>query len=99
MTPAEFQRLQRLAACADPLLADKTFLEILADLKSEAIRCWSNALTTEKREEFWYDLQAVQRLENLMRAYGQQYRKEAQQQERAHQRTIAKARFEEFARG
>jgi hypothetical protein len=99
MTPAEFDRLARLTSCAEPLLADKTFMEIITDLKSEAIRCWSGALTTEKREEFWYDLQAVQRLENLMRAYGQQYRKEAQQREQVHQKTIARQRYQEAARG
>ena len=99
MISAEFERLKRLGACSTQLLADKTFCEIIADLKSEAIRNWSAALSPEKREEYWYDLQAVGRLENLMKAYGQQYRAETQKIEAVDRRRKAQDEYREAARG
>jgi hypothetical protein len=78
MTNEEFARLKRLGSYAMQLLGEETFRDILADLKNEVIRAWAEALTPEKREECWRDLQAVGRLENALKAIGQSYRAEAQ---------------------
>jgi hypothetical protein len=73
-TDAEYRKIKRLAGRAGALLADDDFKDMLADLKNAAIRDWANGDTTAKREDAWHTLQAVGRLENLMRGYGQTLR-------------------------
>lgn len=71
-------RLKRLGSRAADLLQDADFKDILADLKNRAIRGWAETDHVQSmiREEFWHDLQAISRLENLMAELGQQARAE-----------------------
>jgi hypothetical protein len=99
LTPRDFDRIKRLGGYATALLADETFREILADLKNDAIRTWADALTPEKREDCWRDLRAIGRLENALKAFGQEYRAEAQKLETAERKATAELRYREAARG
>lgn len=79
MSDAEYLRLKRLADRAATLLCDADFLEMLADLKSQAIRKWSESPGPDgvSATHSWHDLHAVARLELLMKQYGEALRMQA----------------------
>jgi hypothetical protein len=87
MTEAEFATLKRLAECSARLLADANFLELVATLKNDAIRKWSESTTIEAQRSAWYDLHAVGKLETKMRKFPETLRHE--------NRTIEAARKKE----
>jgi hypothetical protein len=99
LTQTEFDRLKRLGSFGAQMLMEPTFRELLAELKNQAIRGWSDAPTPERREEFWRDLQAVGRLENLMKTLGQEYRVEVQKIEGAVRREKNMQDYLEASRG
>lgn len=63
------RRLAEMEGCANALLQDGVFKNILSALKERAIRRWADTkpADTSQRELHWHDLQAVGRLETFMR--------------------------------
>lgn len=98
-TDREYLRVQRLGSFAAHLVNDDTFKEIIADLKALAIRQWGESLTPEKREECWRDLQAVARLETLLKYYESEYKVEAKKIADISRKQKAEQRYREIARG
>jgi hypothetical protein len=75
----DFDRIARLGGYADALRNDENFKDVLRGLKDDAIRGWADSKSTDQREDFWRDLQAVGRLENKLRTLGETYRAELTQ--------------------
>lgn len=60
--------LARIQSRASQIREDEDFKAIIAQLKHRSIRKWSDSKDTNSRESAWYDLQAVGRLENYLKA-------------------------------
>lgn len=68
MTEEAYAQLKRLAEVGARLQADENFKELLRTLKNETIRKWSESSCTAGREEMWFELHALGRLENRLKA-------------------------------
>lgn len=58
--------LARIQTRAAQIREDEDFKAIIAQLKHRAIRQWSLEPCTAGREDAWFDLQAIGRLENYL---------------------------------
>lgn len=85
MTQEEFERIRRFGAFAQNLLADATFVDVMKGLKEDAISLWTNAKSTDDRENCWRDLQAVGRLNIKLEGLVQTYNAEVMRLEKAEQ--------------
>jgi hypothetical protein len=80
----DLMRLRRLANRAAEISSDSDFLEILAILKERILLDWANTSSAmgERREELYRDIQAMGRLEHLIKEdLGQFFRAELSKQE------------------
>jgi hypothetical protein len=79
LTIGELERIKRIGSFAETLRIDESFRDVVRGLKDDAIRGWADAKSSDKREDFWHDLQAVGRLEQKLKDLGEAYRVEMAQ--------------------